>query len=391
MLKRTKVCLQAFPAGFSPKKPWDEPKLKTSKHVDKKDNFLSATKKRNKIIKPNKNSKTTTENATIKLLHVNAAGLKHKSEDLKNKVKYFQSSIVSVQETHYRKKGMFKLSNYKTFESIRKNKEKGGSLLLIHEDLNPVLVKEYNEYFELIVVEVSTEKETIRVMTGYGPQENWPENEIMPFWLAVEEEIAAAEIHGRSLIIQMDANAKLGSTYIKDDPYKISGNGKILAGILDRHAMIVINGLTNKCTGSITRQRTTTDNIEKSVIDYVIVSRDLGKHIKIMHIDEDRLNVLTKIVNKKSKGSKELVVLKESDHNTITAELKVEWTPNNNIKSMEVYKYHNMESLKTFKERTTNTKQLSSIFDSDTHLNVQTKKLLKRLKGFVAESFDQIK
>ena len=83
---------------------------------------MTATKKRNKIIKPNKNSKTTTENATIKLLHVNAAGLKHKSEDLKNKVKYFQSSIVSVQETHYRKKGMFKLSNYKTFESIRKNK-----------------------------------------------------------------------------------------------------------------------------------------------------------------------------------------------------------------------------------------------------------------------------
>ena len=58
--------------------------------------------------------------------------------------------------------------------------------------------------------------------------------------------------------------------------------------------MIVINGLTNKCTGTITRQRTTTDNIEKSVIDYVIVSRDLGKHIKNMHIDEDRLNVLTR-------------------------------------------------------------------------------------------------
>ena len=55
-------------------------------------------------------------------------------------------------------------------------------------------------------------------MDGYGPQENWHENDIMPIWLTVEEEIAAAEIYGRSVIIQMDANAKLGSTYIKNDP-----------------------------------------------------------------------------------------------------------------------------------------------------------------------------
>ena len=263
--------------------------------------------------------------------------------------------------------------------------------MLIHEDLNPILVKEYNESFELLVVEVSTAKETIRVMTGYGPQENWQEKEIMPFWLAVEEEIAAAEIYGRSVIIQMDANAKLGSSYIQNDPNKTSGNGKILAGILERHAMIVINGLTNKCTGTITRQRTTTDSIEKSVIDYVIVSRDLGRHIEKMHIDEERLNVLTKIVNKKFKGSKGPVVLTESDHNTITAELKLQWNTNNNVKSIEVYKYNDMESLKAFKECTTNTKQLSSVFDTDKDLNVQTKKLLKRLKGFIAESFDKVK
>ena len=93
-------------------------------------------------------------------------------------------------------------------------------MLLIHKDLNPVLIKEYNEEFELIVVEVSTHKETIRVMTGYGPQENWNEKDRMPFWLAVDEEISAAEIYGRSVIIQMDANAKLGSTYIKGDPNK---------------------------------------------------------------------------------------------------------------------------------------------------------------------------
>ena len=111
--------------------------------------------------------------------------MKNKAEDLKNRIKYFDSSIVSIQETHFRKKGRFKLDNFHVFEAIRKNKEKGGSMLVIHKDLNPVLVKEHNDTFELIVVEIVTQNIKIRVITGYGPQESWKEGEKMPFWLAL--------------------------------------------------------------------------------------------------------------------------------------------------------------------------------------------------------------
>ena len=70
-------------------------------------------------------------------------------------------------------------------------------------------------------------------MTGYGPQENWTEMKGMPFWIALEEKVSAAEINGRSIIIQFEANAKLGKTYIKRDPKEMSGNGNFLAGILN--------------------------------------------------------------------------------------------------------------------------------------------------------------
>ena len=80
------------------------------------------------------------------------------------------------------------------------------------------------------------------MITGYGPQENWIESEKMPFWLALEEEIAAAEINERPVILQFDANAKLGPSYIKDDPKEMSVNGKILAGVIERHALVVLNG-----------------------------------------------------------------------------------------------------------------------------------------------------
>ena len=41
----------------------------------------------------------------------------------------------------------------------------------------------------------------------------------------------------------MDANSKLGPKYIEGDPHSQSRNGKLLADILDRHALIVLNGV----------------------------------------------------------------------------------------------------------------------------------------------------
>ena len=112
--------------------------------------FPPPTKNTSKTQKSNKNSKTTksqiketktSKNKHLNLLHVNAAGLNHKAGDLKNKIRYLNSSIISVQETQFRKKRRFKLDNFIVFESIRKHKEKGGSMLIVHKDLKPVLIK----------------------------------------------------------------------------------------------------------------------------------------------------------------------------------------------------------------------------------------------------------
>ena len=150
--------------------------------------------------------------------------MKYKEEDLKNKVKYFNSSIFAVQETHYKKKGKFKLQDYVIFESIRKNKEHGGSMVGIHVGLNPALIEEYCTDFELIVVEIQVENRSLRVITGYGPQENWEITERLPFYNALEKEIASPEVEGKSVIIAMDANAKLGPDIIPNHPKTMSKN-----------------------------------------------------------------------------------------------------------------------------------------------------------------------
>ena len=111
-------------------------------------------------------------------------------------------------------------------------------------------------------------------MTGCGPQENWDEVRRMHFFIALEAEIVKAEIAGKSIIIEIDANSKLGPEYITKDPHSMTPNDKILSDILKRHVLIVANG-TTKCTGTITRQRSTTRRTEKSCIDLLIFSNDL--------------------------------------------------------------------------------------------------------------------
>ena len=105
---------------------------------------------------------------------------------------------------------------------------------------------------------------------------------------------------GKSVIIEMDFNSKLGKTYVKGDPNQMSvNNGKVLDGILKRPGLIVANGMKDKSSGIITRKRITTTGIEESVIDYVLISGDMLHLLVSCHIDSDRKHVLTKITKRK--------------------------------------------------------------------------------------------
>ena len=58
----------------------------------------------------------------LSILSTNAMDMKDKEEDLKNKVRFCKIGIYAVQETHYKRKGKFKMQDYCIFEAIRKNK-----------------------------------------------------------------------------------------------------------------------------------------------------------------------------------------------------------------------------------------------------------------------------
>ena len=62
----------------------------------------------------------------------------------------------------------------------------------------------------------------------------------------------------------MDANAKVASEVVKGDPNKLSGNGKLLLELLERHNLHLLNS-SERCEVVITCYRKTVNGEEIAV------------------------------------------------------------------------------------------------------------------------------
>ena len=312
----------------------------------------------------------------IKVFSANCASLKHgKIKSLNAEVRSTKANIVTLQETHYRQKGKIMMDmSFVVFEAIR-NKKCDGTVIAVHENLKPKLIEEYSDEFELLVVEVKTESHNIRVISGYGPQENQKEDKRLPFFLALEAEVEKAILADASIIIETDANSKIGLNYIPNYPHALSPNGALLAAIIERHNLILGNG-SSKCKVTKTRTRLTRNRIEKSAIDVIMFSSDLNKHLVSVHIDEDKKHVLSRIYK-----TKRGVKLKKSDHNTFETEFDFKISKNSNEKKVDAFDLKDQEGQAKFKAYTSGTTMLSSFFDNENEdIDILTNTLVKKNK-----------
>lgn len=221
-----------------------------------------------------------------------------------------------------------------------------------------------------------------RIFNCYGPQENSEASKY--FYFKLDEEIESAINAGTAVVIEMDCNAKLGSSIIKGDPHQMSENGAMLNEILIKHNLMVLNS-SEKCKGLITRRRDTIKGIEESVIDFIVVSQEIIPFIECTEIDDKRLKALTNF----SKQN-ELVIIKKSDHNVLTASFNI---PVKMRKPMnkEIFSLRNKEQLFQFTDNTDDAKELIECFLSNDSIKHQGKKWLKLVKNKIHKSFKKIK
>ena len=188
-----------------------------------------------KCIKGNKNIK-------LCILGTNANGLLGKQESWKNAVNNFKPSIITVQETKINRMGQIKLKGYQIFENIRTVGKGGGLLTAVDEDMFPVLTSTgENDEAEFITVQVKAGNHDIRIINAYGPQEDDNTVKIYNCWEEIENEIISAKDNNCLILLQLDANAKVGKQEIPGDPNEISNNGKIMLEMVKRQGLIIAN------------------------------------------------------------------------------------------------------------------------------------------------------
>ena len=319
------------------------------------------------------------------MFSTNCASLKSKMKSFKKELNRSNAGIFTLQETHFKTKGKININGFEVFETIRKGKENGGTAIGVHKALQPILISEYDEEFELLTVEIKAGNREIRIISGYGPQENWQAAERNKFFNALEEEVIKSELAGKEVLIEADFNSKLGKEFVAKDPNEKSENGKLLENVIKRQNLVVANGL-RKCEGTITRKRVTTQRTEESVISYVLLSADLSEHIESIHIDEKRQHVLTRLTK-----TKRGVVKKESDHNVIETKLKLIWNRKEKPEPKEtMFNLKNPDCQKRFKEETSKGNKLTKVMEEEEDLEVATERFMKKLDKLIYKCFRKI-
>ena len=311
----------------------------------------------------------------------------NKQDSLINTMNTFQPSIVTLQETKARKNGSLKLKGYQIFEKIRKGGNGGGLLTAADENLNPMLISTGKEDdSEILTIQVKAGSHDIRIINAYGPQEDDSNKELIyRFWQEIEEEILNAKDDNCMIVVQLDANAKIGKQNLKNDPNDESPNGSILLDIMERQNMTIVNTM-KLCKGVITRERVTTTKVEKSVLDYVIVCEVLKKHLEEMVIDEDRIYVLTKHAGKMDGKKKTL-----SDHNILYSRFSILFDPKPKTVRKEFFNLKDKEGQAAFLKDTSSTQVFSSSFVSERSFGHNASIFFKNLKGRIQKCFKKIR
>ena len=270
----------------------DESKHSNSSKLPKK----LGTKSRRSYSRKNRIKEAYISKRNLVVIGNNANGLNMKKESLLYLINTLKPCAITIQETKFTHKGTFKIPGFKTFEYIRTDKGGGGLFTAVLEDLNPLEVSAFDDT-ELLVVQCEIGNVKLRIMNAYGPQEDDEVKNINQFWQAVETEILFAKQEECLIILQMDANAKIGREILQNDPNSRSNNGQLLIDMVQRQGMYIGN-LSPKCKGTITRERVVNNREERSVIDYFIYCEQMSNFLDQMVVDDKREMVL-KHINKR--------------------------------------------------------------------------------------------
>ena len=266
----------------------------------------------------------------INLVYVNPQGIMGKITSLNSVAKTTDAHIIALAETKLGKTPP-NTPGYKWINGYRKPGA-GGVALLIRDDIKHLTKEETdleNQDQEIRWLRLTNGRNTTYIGIYYGPQEKVSREEADRQYSQITSQIIKLQKKGEIILVG-DFNAKLeiNNTIVRQEQSK---NGEYMQRMLEETNMIPKS--TQADIGHWTRVKRKDTN-ERSVIDYVLVSEGVEQSIKHIEIDEI--------------GACRLKGKEESDHNTITIELNLEYK--NKVITETIYNTKNKRNWESFNE-----------------------------------------
>ena len=130
-------------------------------------------RKNKKVNRPN--------NVKLSVFGSNINGVSSKMNSLKDNIGIFKPSIITLQETKVRKKGLVKLPGYQVYEWVRTENIGGGLMTAIDEKIDSVVITDDCSNSEILTIQIKVENLDIRIINAYGPQEDYSDEKVFSF------------------------------------------------------------------------------------------------------------------------------------------------------------------------------------------------------------------
>ena len=359
--------------------------------INKKSNVenVQIKKNKNKKRKRCENRKTNLISRTLNIFAANAAGIKSKYKSFEKVLLSLKPQIFMLQETKLRANEVIKCETSKDFQIFhlnRQNKQGGGLAVGIEKRIESTLIREGDDNTEVLSIQIIVEKTPVRIIVGYGPQENDDVDRKKLFWNFVENEVKEAEAAGDGIIFQMDGNLHAGCNLIKNDPNPINKNGRLFLEFLSRNKSLIVLNSLESCEGVITRQRKVENRTEQAVLDFFLINEKLRPFLEGLLIDENRDFGLCNTAQIRKNGK-----IIDSDHNSSIATFNIQINNREKVDRQEMFNLRNKKCQEAFKDATENSSELVKTFRTDLPFEKQTKIWQKIFNSLLYKCFKKVR
>ena len=248
----------------------------------------------------------------FKVIYCNVRGLKSKERCVATLLQETNPKVFCAVETHLAgKEEKMEFEGYATHRLDGTNDSKG-ILIAIKEELESVTVEleDFTEVGQIKWLKIDNTRVKLRLGVVYAPQESRTLNkELKKMYENIEKNAAEAEEERSLFVVMGDFNCKVGS-YIRGNNETVTKGGRLLMKMTSNNDLDIVN-TSEKTEGLWTRIQ----GKEMSVLDYVVVNKEVTHKINSLEIDEDRLYGIYREADSKRVYT---------DHNTMTLEMRIE-------------------------------------------------------------------